>query len=113
MNLVDLDLDAKVALIGLLAHMIDADGELAQSEAVELLALGDEMKHSTLNDAVARARTSFADRDTLLKYAGLIVDEDARALIRTILIDLSNSDGFRGRNELDLVDDLIHVWALN
>lgn len=113
MNIIDLDLEAKVALIGLLAHMIDADGKLAIEESVELLALGEEMKHSGLSEAVIRSRKSFANREALLKYASLIQDEDARALIRTVLVDMSNADGFRGRNERELIDDLIQAWARN
>ncbi len=113
MNVVDLDLEAKVALIGLLAHMVDADGRVAEGEAVELLNLGEEMRHRALSEAVDRSRTSFADRDALLRYAGLITDDDARELIRTLLVDLANSDGFRGRNERDLLDDLFITWARN
>jgi len=112
-NVVDLSLDAKVALIGLLAHMVDADGEVAEGEAVELLYLGEEMKHPSLQAAVKRSRKSFANRDALLRYAGLIADDDARELIRTLLVDLANSDGFKGRNERALLDDLFEVWARN
>jgi len=112
-NVADLNLEAKVALIGLLAHMVDADGRVAEEEAVELLHLGDEMRHNSLAKAVERSRKSFASRDALLHYAGLVEDDDARALIRTVLIDLSNADGFRGRNERVLIDDLIEAWAHN
>jgi uncharacterized tellurite resistance protein B-like protein len=112
-NIVDLNLEAKVALIGLLAHMVDADGEVAEGEAIELLNLGEEMKHRSLAEAVNRSRKTFSDRQALLHYAGLVDDEDARALIRTVLIDLSNADGFRGRNERALVDALIVSWARN
>jgi len=112
-NVVDLNLEAKVALIGLLSHMVDADGQVAEGEAIELLNLGEEMRHNTLSEAVARSRKTFADRKALLRYAGLVGDDDARALIRTVLIDLSNADGFRGRNERELLDELIQTWARN
>ena len=113
MNVVDLSLEAKVALIGLLAHMVDADGQVAEGEAIELLHLGEEMQHPTLARAVERSRETFADRTALLHYAGLVDDDEARSLIRTVLIDLANSDGFRGRNERALLDDLIQAWARN
>ncbi len=112
MNLADLPLESKVALVGLLAHMVDADGEVAEGEAIEILALGEEMNHSSLAQAIQRARSSFADRAALLQYASLIEDE-ARLLIRTILVDVANADGFRGRDERQFLDDLFEVWARN
>ncbi len=112
MNINDLDGGEKTALVGLLAYMIDADGRVARQEAIELLALQEEMGATNLAGGVGKAIEIFEDRDELLTYAaGRVKREAARELIRTVLHDLAQADGNRVRPEKDLLDDLTLKWV--
>ncbi len=108
MTTIDLNIDEKVVLIGLLACMRDADGKVSYGEAIELLELQEELKQPHFADAVSRA--SVFDRFTLLDAAEALIRPEHREFVQTTLFDLSAADGERPVRERDLLTDLEQRW---
>jgi uncharacterized tellurite resistance protein B-like protein len=102
--------DVREVLFGLLAHLVDADARLSSGESRELAALGEELGVGPLDEALARARRAFPTADDAVAAAARITDEDARELVRTLLIDLMAADGERTPDEEDLIYRVAAAW---
>lgn len=111
MNVRELTQAERQVLFGLLAHVTMADGAIGAGELHELALLGDEMGVEPLRNALAEARKLFPSRESLLAAAATVTRQDARDLIRTLLIDLATADGDRTNDENAIVDDVTRIWA--
>lgn len=111
MNLTELEPNEKTALIGLIAYMIDADGVVDDEEMEEVSRLAEEMDIADLAEQIDMARRLYPTREMMLKAAAKVSRESARELIRTVLFDVSTSDGKREQSESDLLDDVTQIWA--
>ncbi len=111
MNVQDLTIDERLALLGIVAHVAAADGVINSSERAELKALAEELGLDELKSQIRGALERFPTRQDLLNYVGVIDREEAKELIRTIAMDLAQADGDRSEEETGLISDVIAVWA--
>ena len=111
MNVSDLSIDERMALLALLAHVAAADGDVNADEIGELKELADEMGVEGLREQLKGAFDRFPTRESLLDYMRVVDRDEAQELIRTIAMDLAQSDGERSKVERDLISDVIAVWA--
>ncbi len=111
MNVADLTVDERLALLGLVAHLAAADGTIDEGERAELDALGEELGIEGIHEQLAAAWERFPTREALLEYMDVVDRDEAQELIRTIAMDLAQSDGARSAEERDLISDVIQVWA--
>ena len=111
MNVEDLTIDERLALLGIVAHVAAADGSINAAERAELKALAHEMGLDELKSQIKGALERFPTRQDLLNYVGVIDRDEAKELIRTIAMDVAQADGERSDDERDLISDVIGVWA--
>ena len=111
MNLTELEPNELTALIGLIAYMIDADGVVDDEEMEEVSRLAEEMDIPDLAAQIDMARRLYPTRDMMLSAAAKVTRDNARDLIRTVLFDVSTSDGRREQAESDLLDEVTQIWA--
>jgi uncharacterized tellurite resistance protein B-like protein len=106
----DLTADERRVLFGLLAHLSVADSAVEKGEVAELDALGEELGVPSIQEALTDARGVFATPQEALAAAAQVTRTDARELIRTMLHDLSTSDGERSGAEAQLLTSLAGLW---
>ena len=111
MNAIDMnDLELQ-ALTGLIGHVMRADGSIDPGEKQELEFLGAELGLSDFHSRVNDVLTKYPSHSDILSIACKVEREDARQLIRTILLDMAQSDGDRGQEELELVEKVMKAWG--
>ncbi len=106
----DLTADERHVLFGLVGRLAGADGVIAHGEVEEIEALGEEIGCDP-QAAIAAANERFPNLDGLMEAAANLEREEARQLLRTLLIDLASSDGDRGVEENALLSKVTRLWA--
>jgi uncharacterized tellurite resistance protein B-like protein len=106
----DLLADERKVLFGLLAHLSVADNAVQRGEVAELDALGEELGVPSIQEALTDARGVYATPKEALAAAAQVTRPDARELIRTMLHDLSTSDGERSAAEAQMLSSLAELW---
>jgi uncharacterized tellurite resistance protein B-like protein len=111
MNLTDLNSDESLALIGLVAQMVSADGEMSEQEMAELGHLGAEMGQDAFSTAFETQKARFQSLDDAVEFAGTIENQDAREIIHTCLVDMAQSDGLV-EAEASLIRRIALMWGI-
>ena len=73
-------------------------------------ALGEEMGVQSLVSTLRTARNAFPTADLALGAAARVDRQDARELIRTLLLDLAGADGTRSEAEQALIERVDALW---
>ncbi len=112
MNLPDLEPDERVALVGLVLSIVDADNSKSEAEMEEFRAIAAEVGRREFDEAFRRAKTSLKTLDDVIAFATEKVQRPgAREMIRTVLIDLAAAD-FISDEERAIVDRISDAWGL-
>jgi len=111
MNLTDLNADERLALIGLVAQMVSADGEMSEEEMAELGHLGAEMGQAQFSAAFEAQKTRFSSLDEAVEFAATIENPQAREMIHTCLVDMAQSDGLV-ESEASLIRRVAMMWGI-
>jgi len=111
MNLTDLNEDERLALIGLVAQMVSADGEMSEEEMAELGHLGAEMGQSAFAAAFEAQKSQFSSLDDAIDFAATIENPEAREMIHTCLVDMAQSDGLV-EEEASLIRRVAMMWGI-
>ena len=111
MNLRDLTEPERDALAAGLYLLVNADGRVRHQERQEIDALGRELQSDGLGDRVASMGDHVRELDDLLPLVRQVERDDAREMIRTVLIDAAQSDGLRTQDENAVIDRITREWA--
>lgn len=111
MNLSDLNDAERDALAAGLYLLVNADGRVRHQERKEIDALADELGNNDLGDRVAAIGERVRDIDDLVPLIRQVERDDAREMIRTVLIDAAQADGMRTNDENAVVDRITREWA--
>ena len=111
MNLTDLNADERLALIGLVAQMVSADGEMSEEEMAELGQLGAEMGQDAFASAFEAQKSRFSSLDDAIDFASKIENQDAREMIHTCLVDMAQSDGLADE-EAHIIRRVALMWGI-
>ncbi len=112
MNLTDLNADERLALIGLVAQMVSADGEMSEEEMAELGQLGAEMGQEAFASAFEAQKGRFNNIDDAIDFAANIENQDAREMIHTCLVDMAQSDGLVDV-EANIIRRIALMWGIS
>ncbi|MEQ1506462.1 MAG: TerB family tellurite resistance protein [Myxococcota bacterium] len=110
MQVHELDDTEREVLLALLAHVAEADDRIDPGEVLEIDAIAEEMGIDNVTERLMRARGATPTWADLTAAIARITRPDARALIRTMLIDLAQSDGERTDPESRFLELLDRVW---
>ena len=111
MDLVDLSVEGKIALAGLVRLMVAADHDQSDAEMNEFRAIADEMGKFAFDQAFQEALSVCGTLSAALEYAQKVTDSDSRHLILTVLHDLAASDGISAE-EKNLVRAVAEGWGI-
>jgi uncharacterized tellurite resistance protein B-like protein len=111
MNLTDLNSDESLALIGLVAQMVSADGEMSEEEMAELGHLGAEMGQDAFAAAFEAQKSRFSSLDDAVEFAATIENQEAREMIHTCLVDMAQTDGLV-EAEASLIRRVAMMWGI-
>jgi uncharacterized tellurite resistance protein B-like protein len=111
-NLPDLEPDERIALAGLVLSIVDADNSKSEAEMEEFRAIAAEVGRREFDEAFRKAKSSLKTVDEAIAYATeKVVRPDARAIIRTVLLDLAAAD-FISDDERAIIDRISAAWGL-
>ena len=93
MQVRELESDEKVVLVGLVRHLVLADGEVSDSELYDLIRLGVEIGKEDFRAALAATEESHRDRAATLATVDAVTRDVARAKIGSELDRIAAGDG--------------------
>jgi uncharacterized tellurite resistance protein B-like protein len=111
MMLTELNDDERRALEAALYLLVNADGRVRRHERDEIEALADELNDPSLPEGIRRAGAVVSDVDDLVPLVRKVRRDDARELLRTILIDTANADDDRAPGENRVLGAITREWA--
>jgi uncharacterized tellurite resistance protein B-like protein len=112
MNLSDLTDDEKVALVGLIKHMVGADSDRSPEEMEEFRAIADEMGRREFDKAFQKAMQDLGTIEMALEFATVAVSrEDAKELMHTVLVDLASAD-YVSEREREMIRRVADIWGI-
>lgn len=104
MNLDELEADERIALVGLVLAMVDADTTKTDEEMAEFRAIAADVGRREFDEAFRVAKAKFHSFDEAMAFAKASVKRaDAREIIYTVLVDLAAAD-FVAPEEQQLID---------
>lgn len=104
--------DELLALVGLMRHLAQADGEISPAETDTIQALGNELGGVRFTQAWGRARAQFETAQDALDYAAHhVTRRDARVLMVTLLHDLAQAGGGT-KPEMQFVTKVRMMWGV-
>jgi uncharacterized tellurite resistance protein B-like protein len=112
MDLQDLTDDERVALVGLVVLMIDADNNRSTAEMQEFREIAAEMGRRQFDAAFRAATARGLTKDDVGTLAGEVERDDARQLMHTILVDLAATD-FVSEDERDIIRVVATAWGIS
>lgn len=110
MNLVDLQHEECVVLLGLIHFLVQADADRTEEEMTEFREIAKELGRKAFDAALHEALRRFASEEAALTAAADLTRRDARELIYTVLVDLAASDGI-AMSERVLLARLSTLWG--
>ncbi|MCB9679140.1 MAG: hypothetical protein H6737_28820 [Alphaproteobacteria bacterium] len=105
-----LDRAEQVALVGLVRHLVLADGRVSDNELYELIRLGVAMGRADFDEALEVTEDTFGDRELSLAWAERIERPAARARIAAELERIAGGDGLHA-TEVDFLAAVRTRWA--
>lgn len=104
MNLDELEADERIALVGLVLAMVDADTTKSDEEMREFREIAAELGRREFDEAFRVAKAKFHNFDDALAFAKAnVARPDAREILFTVLVDLAAAD-FIAPEEQALID---------
>jgi uncharacterized tellurite resistance protein B-like protein len=110
-SLSDLTPDEQLALVGLVVHLVDADGQASTEEMIEFREVAVEMGRKEFDAAFRTAKQRFNSKEDAIAFARSVERPWARELILTVLHDLAQADGISDE-ERALIDAVGGHWGL-
>ncbi len=111
MELKDLDVDERTALVGLMREVVMADANLTDDEIDEVAdiveAFGEDSYQGALDDFEAR----FSDEESFRQFLATIKRQEARELIYGTVLQGAAADAIEG-GESELLSWLADVWQI-
>ncbi len=83
----------KHVLVGLVRHLVLADGQVSDTELYDLIRLGVEIGKPTFRDALEATEERFKDRDAMLQLAIEVERPEARDKLISELERIAAGDG--------------------
>lgn len=112
MNLDELQPEERIALVGLVLAIVDADEAKSDQEMVEFRAIAAEIGRRDFDEAFRHAKSRFPDFESALAYAASVVErKGAQEIIHTVLVDLAAAD-FIAPAEQAQLDAVAAAWGI-
>jgi uncharacterized tellurite resistance protein B-like protein len=108
----DLTDEERLALVGLLKVVIQADKLYGRLESVELKRLASQIGSDRFHEAVEQARVRFPSVDAIKEHAATIERPAARALIFEAVQGMALADQQLKPEELEVMRWLAELWRL-
>lgn len=99
----------KRVLVGLVRHLVLADGQVSDTELYDLIRLGVEIGKPTFREALEATEATFKDRDAMLKLATEVHRPAVRERMLTELERIAAGDGVH-ETEAAFIRALEDVW---
>jgi uncharacterized tellurite resistance protein B-like protein len=104
--------DERLALVGLLKIVIEADKRFGLKEAAALQQVAEQVGRREFNQLTDQARARFLDRDALKRHVATIERPEARALIFRTATQMASADSVLAPEEQELLSWLAAEWGL-
>lgn len=111
MNLSDLEPDERVALVGLVLAIVDADNSKSDAEMEEFRAIAAELGRREFDEAFRTCKSQLHNLDEVMEVAVKVERPGAREIIHTVLVDLAAAD-FISEEEQAIITRVAVLWDL-
>lgn len=100
-----------LAFVVLAKHMVHADGDLSQTEMLDLMSVGEVVGMDRFSWALDQTKDLYRDRQATYNVAARVQRYDAKVLIFVLLEELAKGDGVDGQ-EATILADLRQGWQI-
>ncbi len=110
MNLEDLEMNERRALVALVHHTTRVDGQLTDEEIDSMSQVAEELGQAAWREAFRTVLGATHSADQVLDLASNVSRQEARDAIRAVLARVAESDAMHA-TEADFLSRLDAIWA--
>ncbi len=112
MDVLDLNQEEKIALVGLVEFLVESDQSASDEELAQIHSIAGAVGAGNYRDLAAEVDRRISGDDGLRDFLKTVTRQEARELILEKAIEAAIPDGIRGR-ESKMLNWLISEWKVN